>query len=125
MLAALALLVLSAQALPAAEPPEVDEVVVIGQRLRGWQGRLKSGGGQFVCTTTKSTRDPDIDAIGCASMVTCHHRLAPKLRNMADRKLPRSTRRALRREVSRDLGTCVTAERRRLVDLLREQRRDR
>ena len=125
MMTALVLLALSAQAPPAAEPVEVEEVVVIAQRLRGWQGRLKGRDGQSVCTTTKSTGDPDIDAIGCAAATTCHQRLERKVLSMADRKLPRATRRAIRTEVGRELGACVAAERRRLIDVLREQRRSR
>jgi hypothetical protein len=125
MLAVSVLLALSWQAVPAAEPKEVEEVVVIAKRLRGWQGRFKAADGHFVCTTTRSTGDLDIDAVGCAAGVKCYQRFAPRVQSLTDRKIPRSTRRAMRAALNRDMGVCLTAERRELIGVLGEQRRSR
>lgn len=103
MLAAL-LLASAPAALPVAH---ADEIVVIGERLKAWRGKFGTKKGVASCRTTKSTGDREIDAIGCASMVTCLTPHAPQMQAIADMKLPRTERNRLLTEAMQPIGACV------------------
>lgn len=85
-MAALAL----AAAQPAAEPPVVDEIVVMGNKLRNWRGTWRVRDGAVRCKTKRSTGDREIDAIGCGAMVTCMTPLVPQWQAIEDADLPKA-----------------------------------
>jgi hypothetical protein len=114
---ATAIFLLAAQ--PAAPaPPGGDSIVVIGERLKSWRGRVSPTGQAMRCVTERSTRDADIDRIGCDTMVTCITPMRGRIQEAADRRRPRAERQALEASYSRDLTACFTRERdRRIADL--------
>jgi hypothetical protein len=86
LIAALAL----AAAQPAAEPPVVDEIVVMGNKLRDWRGTWRVRDGVVKCKTKRSTGDREIDAIGCGAMVNCMTPLVPQWQAIEDADLPKA-----------------------------------
>lgn len=118
------LLALALQVAPASLPDlEVQrDIVVIGSKLKTWRARVRSKDGKMGCQTLTSTRDKDIDAIGCSAMAGCLTALRPRLIAAADRKLPAKTRKALNAAASRDLGACVMSRRDDMIADLAERR---
>jgi hypothetical protein len=123
LLGLLALLLPAGQSGATASPPAVEqEIVVIAQRLRNWRARYAVRGSEMTCRTTRSTGDPEIDAIGCASLETCVRRLRPRIEESDRTDLARSTRRSMKESIRRDLGTCVDARRDELIAELADRR---
>ena len=86
-----ALLLLSAQAAPAATPREIDpkvaaQVPVIAGKLEQWRGAWAAADGKLACRTVRSSGDEEIDALGCASMLACVRPAYPELKAIADGK---------------------------------------
>ena len=88
-----------------------DQIVVIGRRLETWRGKWGTKKGVATCRTTKSTGDREIDAIGCASLVSCVSPLIPQMQAIADMKLPKAERNRRLTGASQSIGPCL-AERR-------------
>ena len=102
----------SPAAMPAPTPVEIaDEIVVIGQRLHEWRGNWSTKKGIVSCRTTKSTKDREIDAIGCASLVSCVTPLVPQLQSIADMKLPKAERNRRLNAAAQSIGPCLTERR--------------
>ena len=64
----------------------MDEIVVIGRKLRNWKGRFAKKDGQLSCRTTKSTGDRDIDAIRCGGMIACTGPIEAELERLSASK---------------------------------------
>jgi hypothetical protein len=108
----LVLLALAA-AQPVAEPAVDNEITVIANKLRAWQGSWKLRKGAIICKTTRSTGDRLIDAIGCDAMVQCIQPLAPQWSALNEAKLPKdeANRRADALQKEAKVGECVFARR--------------
>jgi len=76
-----------AAAQPVAEPPAENEIVVLGNKLRYWRGSWRVRDGVVKCKTKRSTRDREIDAVGCNAMVTCMTPLVPQWQEIEDADL--------------------------------------
>jgi hypothetical protein len=63
---------------PVATPVE-DDIVVIGNKLNGWTGKVSDTIGIRRCRTTQSTGDKEIDAIGCRVLTDCFVPLKPRM----------------------------------------------
>ncbi len=119
------LLLLAAQA-PALPPAASDELLVIGQRLRDWRGRVSPAGASLRCVTERSTGDPEIDGIGCATMVACIAPMRGRIADAGHRRHSRQQQRALEAAYSRDLTACFTEQHdRRSADLAERRYRAR
>ena len=105
-----------------AQPPSAD-VVVIGQRLKTWKGKVGDAARSPVrCRTVKSTGDRDVDAIGCRTMVECFSKMRGRITALGDRRQPKAAREMLRASVERDIGACVDERHDALVAELAEHR---
>lgn len=114
-----------AAAQPVAEPPVVDEIVVMGNKLRDWRGSWRVRDGAVKCKTKRSTGDREIDAIGCDAMVTCMTPLVPQWQAIEDAKLPKAE---LERQLngllqSAKVTDCFTAARQQSIAALVSARR--
>jgi hypothetical protein len=108
---------------PGSVPSSSEEVIVIGERLKNWRGRIGDMSEAPVrCRTTRSTGDVDVDRIGCEAMVACFSQMRERIVAIGDRRLPMATRNALRASVEHDLGACVEERRDSLVEELAERR---
>lgn len=102
-------------------PPEVsEEIVVVGERLKTWRGRITPAGAALRCVTTTSTGDPEVDAIGCGAMVACFTPLRPRMQAALAR--PRRERAALMAPIEREVGACMMERRDQLIAGLAERR---
>lgn len=114
------LMLLAGQTAPEASVAE--EMVVIGQRLRTWRGRITPAGAALRCVTTTSTGDAEIDRLGCSAMVACFTPMRPRMEASADRRRAAAERRAIARAVEHELGPCLVQRNDRLVADLVERR---
>ena len=105
----LALSLAFAAAEPVAEPAVEHEIEVIGNRLRSWRGEWKMHDGGVRCKTKRSTGDREIDALGCAAMVTCMTPLVPQWQEIERAKLTRkeSSSRLNALLASADVSGCL------------------
>lgn len=87
---ALTALALTQTEAPAVEPPLDNEILVLGNKLRDWRGSWRVRDGVVKCKTKRSTRDREIDAIGCGAMVTCMTPLVPQWQAIEDADLPKA-----------------------------------
>jgi hypothetical protein len=121
----IALILLALQGVSDAAPPAApsEDVVVIGERLKNWRGRIGDvSHTPMRCRTTKSTGDRDIDAIGCETMTACFSQMRERMVAIGDRRQPKAARDALRASVEHDLGTCFEERHDSLVAELAERR---
>jgi hypothetical protein len=73
-----ALLLASVESAPVAGPAE-DDIIVIGNKLNGWKGKVSDTIGIRRCRTTQSTGDKEIDAIGCRVLTDCFVPMKPRM----------------------------------------------
>lgn len=102
--------------------PEENEIRVIGQRFSQWSGKYQIRGSRIKCSTKNSTKDPEIDAIGCEAFSMCAVALQPRIAASDDKALDRNARLALKSGIKHDLGQCVQQERTRLIAALATRR---
>ena len=88
---------------PPPAPAVSDELVVIGNRLKGWKGRITPAGTGLRCVTTNSSGDAAVDRIGCGAMVTCFTRDRATLTAEASRRRQAAEQSA----AFRAMGACV------------------
>lgn len=69
------------------------EIVVIGQKLRTWQGGVTKEQGRLVCRTRKSSGDPRLDAIRCGAMLTCTRPIEAKIDRLMSSDASRTAKR--------------------------------
>ena len=119
----LPLLLVAAQAQPAAHSPAVqEEIVVLGNSLARWTGNYQVRGSRAKCATKKSSGDSAVDAIGCTSFEACLPRLQDRI-DVSDRKdLAKSVRADMKALIKHDLSTCVAQERDQALADLAERR---
>lgn len=112
----LALLMTQAVPAPAVEPEPETEVVVVGERLKRWKGRLSDTIGIRSCKTVQSTGDAEIDRIGCRALGDCYVPLKPRI-VVATRDAGRDeeARKAALAPIYAEAGTCVKARRTTLI----------
>ena len=108
------------QAAPMA--PTQDEIVVIGQRLSRWTGKYEIRGAKMKCSTKTSTKDIEIDAIGCQAFQICADTLQSRIAASDDTQLDKKTRLAMKVELRRDLTDCVMVRRAELIEALAVRR---
>jgi hypothetical protein len=121
-LALLALLGLQ-DAAPGQPAAPSDDVIVIGERLKTWRGRIGDASRDPMrCRTTRSTGDRDIDRIGCEAMDVCFSKMGERIVAIRDHRRPSAERQSLRASVERDLGTCVVERRDGLIAELADRR---
>jgi hypothetical protein len=102
--------------------PAQDEIVVIGQRLSRWTGKYEIRGAKMKCSTKSSTKDIEIDAIGCQAFQVCADTLQSRIAASDDTGLDRSARLSMKAEIKRDLTDCVKDRRAELVAALAARR---
>jgi hypothetical protein len=100
-----------------------DEIVVIGERLNRWRGKTVNKNGIRTCKTLKSTKDRDIDAIGCNAMLTCIMSLEAEATSLAAGAKSKEEAATLLRPYYSKLGVCVRAERSRQIAALAKSRK--
>lgn len=116
-------ILLAQAALPATTADaQAEEIVVIGQKLQNWKGTWKSHKGGFLCKTTGSTGDKAVDAIGCGALTVCITPHVAEFQAIADSKDDRNSRNARITALMQSLMPCVTAERKRGIAALANQR---
>ena len=108
------------QAAPMA--PTQDEIVVIGQRFSRWTGKYEIRGAKMKCSTKTSTKDIEIDAIGCQAFQICADTLQSRIAASDDTQLDKKTRLAMKVELRRDLTDCVMVRRAELIEALAARR---
>ena len=64
---------------PAAPDLVEQQIVVIGEKLKGRKGSVAKAEGRLVCRTRTSTGDRKLDAIRCGAMLTCVRPLEPQV----------------------------------------------
>ena len=119
-------LALAAQAAapPPAEPTDGQDVVVVGERLKGWSGKVSYTLGVQRCATTRSTGDRAIDRIGCRVLTDCFVQRQPRISAAAkDAGGDAERRRALMAPIYTDMKECLIARRAALVAELVGSRR--
>ncbi len=122
MMIVVALLLAQPAPPPPLPPEQQQELVVIGQRLANWRGRVSPAGQAMRCVTERSSGDPEIDRIGCDTMVICITPIRSRIQAANDRSRPRSERQALEAAYSRDLTACFTEQHDRRTAELAERR---
>lgn len=120
MLLMLMMILATVQAAPMA--PNQDEIVVIGQRLSRWTGKYEIRGAKMKCSTKNSTKDIEIDAIGCQAFQICADTLQSRIAASDDNQLDKKTRLAMKVELRRDLTDCVMVRRAELIEALADRR---
>jgi hypothetical protein len=108
-LLAAALLVTAGE--PAASPPaDNEQIVVMGRKLREWRGTWRSKKGVLSCQTKRSTKDAEIDAVGCRALLKCVPPVVPKMQAIAASKLPKAERQRQMDAASQALIPCFERE---------------
>jgi hypothetical protein len=110
------LLAQAAIPIPQTVPAPQDEIVVVGQRLGTWRGKVSDTLGIKRCKTTKSTGDAEIDRIGCQVLTDCLTIMKPKIIAVA-KSVGRNTekRRAAMTPVNEELAACFKDRRESLI----------
>lgn len=91
---------------------------MIGRKLKAWRGTMKGGPGGLACRTKKSTGDPDVDAIGCASMLHCWPLALPLFEAPMAKGVAKADRRRLKSEANTVLAACGEAQHRERIEAL-------
>ena len=105
-----------------APPPPTEDVVVIGERLKRWRGRIVTTPLGTSCRTVKSTGDREIDAIGCTAMERCWPETLPRLKAAHAKGVAPADRKRLEAEAAQAFAACGKPQRDALVDALRARR---
>lgn len=105
-------------AIPAAEP----EITVMARKLKNWRGHWQVRKGKVTCKTKRSTGDREIDAIGCAALMTCLGSYASELEAISDTKDDRKTKNAKVATIFGGAMPCVEAEHAKGIAALAERR---
>ena len=102
-------LLFAAQATPVAVETAAEEadIIVIASKLKDWRGKFSVKGEKVSCKTVTSTRDKEIDAVGCAALTQCLTPLKPRLQESDDKALGKNRQRELKEAISQDLRDCV------------------
>jgi len=116
-------------AITVAQPTEAErntakdqEIVVIGERLKDWEAKFRTKGGQTTCRITKSTGDEQIDAVGCQAMTICFDKHMSDLVAASNAKGSRDEKRAIRKRTNQLFTNCTMSQRDRLIENLVDQR---
>jgi hypothetical protein len=115
-------LLLMQSATPAPAPVD-DEIVVIGERLKGWTGKVSETIGIRSCRTTKSTGDQEIDAIGCRVLTDCFLPMRRKMVTAAKQAgRDPEKRKAAMAPINAEMSVCFKERRTALVAELLDRR---
>ena len=92
---------------------EIDrEIVVIGRSLARWKGLITTKNGEMRCKTTRTTKDAEVDAIGCAAMLGCVVAIKPEMDAIAELENIRPSDRKRRlQEKAQSVGPCMVERR--------------
>ena len=109
------LTVAGAQLSPASPPtrpnPETaDQIVVMGQKLKGWKGGVSKVGGRMVCKTSKSSGDKALDAIRCGAMLGCMKPLEARIDALMGSDLALGVKKARFRQLTSGLEDCAAKQ---------------
>lgn len=121
LLTALALLNAQVAAPAPPAPPaaaQQQEILVVGERLRNWRGRMSHRNGSDRCETIASSGDAEVDRIGCSAMAHCFAQHRTGITEAFAR--PAASRAA--HPVNRQMGLCVRERRDLLIADLAERR---
>lgn len=117
------LLLAAAPDLTASPSPEAErEIVVIGQKLRNWQGVFKQRKGNYVCTTKRSTGDKMIDQIGCNALLKCAAPRGLEISAIFSSNKDRKTRDQQMKPINDSIGACLFETRNDGIAALAEKR---
>lgn len=100
-----------------------EEIVVIGKKLNKWRGKTVNKNGIRTCKTMKSTKDREIDAIGCNAMLACMMSLESEAKSLAVSAKSKKEAATLLRPYYSKLGVCVQEERSRQIGALARSRK--
>ncbi|WP_397603240.1 hypothetical protein [Sphingorhabdus sp.] len=103
--------------------PAEDDIVVIGNKLKVWNGKGGVTFGIRRCRTTKSTGDKEIDNIGCRVMIDCLLPMKPRIIGAAKAAgRDAEKRKAAQAPLNAELTACVNARRAALINELLDRR---
>ncbi|HZF94500.1 MAG TPA: hypothetical protein VEZ20_06455 [Allosphingosinicella sp.] len=123
MIAAMLALLTAQTAVPPPPPAGAQEdILIIGERLGNWRGRIDTDRGSVRCITIATSRDPDVDKVGCDAMAHCYAVYRAEIERSWRRDRARARSGAERPPVYREMGTCVAARRDALIADLAERR---
>lgn len=113
------LLATQAAADPIQTNVQTDEIVVQGiRKLDDWRAVLVFRSDMPECRVITSTNDPEIDAIGCKTMVQCFTAMRPQFAATTNRGIAPHRRRQMRAAANREMDGCFKMTRRTMmVDL--------
>jgi hypothetical protein len=93
------------------------QIVVLARKLNKWTGRFSVKDGAFSCRTTRSTKDRELDALGCTALLQCAPALRAEITERDAKGTPRARRQALQAQITESLTACTREKR---GDLLAE-----
>jgi hypothetical protein len=110
------LVLLLAQGAAAPAPREIDpkvaeQVPIIAAKLDHWRGAWAAAGGKLGCKTLRSSGDEEIDALGCAAMLSCVKPAYPELKKIADGPAPEADKKRQMEAKLAALKPCLTQRR--------------
>ncbi len=85
----------------------------MSNKLRDWRGSWRVRDGAVKCKTKRSTRDREIDAVGCNALVMCMAPFVPQWQEIEDAKLPKAELESRLNGLlqSKNLGDCFRTAR--------------
>ena len=96
-------------AAPAPQTEVEEQIVVIGERMRTWNGGLAKVDGKLTCRTKKSSGDEMVDAIRCGAMLTCMGELAPQIDEVIASDIARKEKQAQVEAIAAGAVPCMDA----------------
>jgi hypothetical protein len=100
-----------------------EDIVVIGRKLKGFKATTLNENGNWSCKVERSTGYEDIDLRACNGLIKCSVVMEPKF--YSKEGLTWSTRdpRAYRKQFSKEMLNCWSADRRAMLKEYRARRR--
>jgi hypothetical protein len=110
---------------PVAEPAVENEILVIGNKLRGWRSSLRLRNGAVKCKTQRSTGDKAIDSIGCNAVIRCMTPFAREWQAIDDAKISQEEKSLQLTELIKTsaFNECVVQNRNEQIAILAAKRR--
>lgn len=118
----LAALIFLQTAPEAAEPAPDSDIVVLGQKLRNWKGTWRSRKGAVSCRTTKSSGDPEVDAVSCEGLIACLSPDAARIEVLMHGKGKRAERQSALNELLAGKKACLDDRHKRGIAALADRR---
>lgn len=92
---------------PAGEDAVKEQIILIGERLKTWQGGIYKREGDLTCRIGKGTGDLEIDAIRCGALIECFAPLADPMDAVYASDLPEADRNRQMQEIAATATPCI------------------